>query len=104
MQYSLIIGRFQPWHEGHRALVQSVLDDGKIPCVAIRDTMKDDNNPYSVSEREEMIRKDFPDIKIITVPDISEVVYGRKVGYGIREVHLHPDIEAISGTNIRNGL
>lgn len=103
-QYSLLIGRWQPFHDGHKALVQSVIDEGKLPCIAIRNTPKNDDNPYSVAERAEMIRAVFPHVKIIEIPDISEIVYGRKVGYDIREVHLPPHIEAISGTAIRNSL
>jgi cytidyltransferase-like protein len=45
---SLVIGRFQPFHDGHYALVQTLLDEGKDVVVAIRDTPFNEDNPYSV--------------------------------------------------------
>ena len=100
-KYSLFIGRWQPLHEGHKALIRKVLDEGKKVCIAIRDTEIDKDNPYTVSERIIMIDRAFPDIKVIVIPDIEEVVYGRKVGWGIREIKLDESIEQISGTEIR---
>lgn len=106
MKYSLFIGRWQPFHEGHKKLIQKVLDEGKNVCIAIRDTEISKENPYTVMEREMMIVKAFPDadfrIVIIRIPDIEEVCYGRKVGWGIREIRLDEETEKISGTEIRN--
>ena len=104
MKYSLLIGRWQPFHEGHRALVQSVIDEGKMPYIGIRDTETSEENPYSIEQRRAMIEQCFPGVPTMVVPDIEEIVYGRKVGYAIREVKLHGDIEAISGTKIRAGI
>lgn len=104
MIYSLYPGRFQPFHDGHKAIVQMLLDEGKFVCIALRDTSIDDGNPYSIEQRTDRIRKSFPDaelVKIIAIPDIGEMVYGRGVGYKVREVHLAPELEAISATNIR---
>jgi adenylylsulfate kinase len=102
MAYSLFIGRWQPFHDGHKKLIQSVLDEGKDVCVAIRDTKLSKDNPYSVEERIRMILTAFPQVKVIVIPDITEICYGRKVGYGIRELKLDEATEAISGTEIRN--
>lgn len=104
MKYSLFIGRWQPLHDGHKALFQTVLDEGKNLCVGIRDTPLSDTDPFTVDERTEMIKKAFPMAKIIVIPDIEEIVYGRKVGYGVRELHLSPELEQISGTEIRKTL
>jgi|SRR3990167_9279440 len=104
MKYSLIIGRFQPLHEGHKKLIQSVLDEGKNVCVALRDTGIDKDNPYTSWEREKMIKDVFPQVKVIVIPDIEEICYGRAVGYKIRELRLDVKIENISATNIRNEL
>lgn len=104
MKYSLFIGRYQPFHKGHQKLIQTVLDEGKNVCVAIRDTEISESNPYSAHEREKMIAEAFPQVKIIIIPDIEEIVYGRKVGWGIRELHLDAETEAISGTAIRKNL
>lgn len=101
MIYSLFIGRWQPFHDGHKKLIQTVLDEGKNVCVAIRDTEVSDKNPYSASQRMEMIQAAFPQVKVIVIPDIEEVIYGRKVGWGIREIRLDEDTENISGTKIR---
>lgn len=101
MKYSLFIGRWQPFHEGHQKLIQKVLDEGKNVCVALRDTEISETDPYSTKEREEMIKKVFPQVKVVVIPDIEEVVYGRKVGWGIRELHLDKETEDISATKIR---
>ena len=103
--YSLFIGRWQPFHKGHKTLIDNVLSDGKNVLIACRDTKIGEDNPYSYQERVEMIRKIYPDenkVKIIKIPDIEEVCYGRKVGWGIREIKLAEDIENISATKIRN--
>jgi adenylylsulfate kinase len=104
MKYSLFIGRWQPFHEGHQKLIQKVLDEGKNVCVAIRDTEISDENPFTAQEREQMILKAFPVVKVIVIPDIEEVVFGRKVGWGIREIKLDEATEKISATIIRKGM
>jgi len=110
MKYSLFIGRFQPLHEGHIKLINSVLNKGKSVCVALRDTPISDDNPYSFEDRKKMFWEVFardhfithPNrIKIILIPDIEEVCFGRDVGYGIREIRLDKKTEAISATAIR---
>ena len=57
--YSMAIGRYQclPPHEGHIKLIRKVLDEGKNVCIAIRDTEKDEKNPYTVQERIDFIYK-----------------------------------------------
>ena len=102
-KYSLFIGRWQclPPHEGHLKLFDVVRKEGKKILIAVRDTEVDDKNPYSVKERIEAIKEVVPDAKIIILPDIEEVCYGRGVGYGIREIRLEYEIEKISGTKIR---
>jgi adenylylsulfate kinase len=100
-RFSLFIGRWQPFHEGHKKLIQTVIDEGKRVCIAIRDTPIDENNPYSASERYAMIKNALPEARVIVIPDIDEVCIGRKVGYDIREIRLDEETEAISGTEIR---
>ena len=59
-------------------------------------------DPYDYKEREGMFRKRFGNrIAVMKIPDIEEVCYGRKVGWGIREIRVDPEIEAISATKIR---
>lgn len=102
---SLFIGRWQPFHEGHQALIESVLKTGKPVVVAIRDTQPSKNNPFSTSERWAMIQDAMQKwgslVRIVVIPDIDEVCYGRDVGYGIRRIELTDEIEAISGTKKR---
>jgi len=106
-KYSLFIGRFQPLHEGHVKLIRSVLNEGKNVLVAIRITEVDENNPYDYQQRVDMFKKEFEkEIKdasliVYPIPDIEEVCFGRKVGWGIREIHLDKKTEDISATEIR---
>lgn len=107
--YSLIIGRFQPLHQGHIKLIRTVLDEGKDVLIAIRNTKKNENNPYSVEARKEMFYREFMKeireyrMEVIVIPDIKEVVHGRAVGWGIRQIRLDRKTEAISATEIRKG-
>ena len=108
MSYSLFIGRFQPLHEGHVALMRKVLDEGKRVAVALRPADFTPANPFSNYERLEMFRGAFPEfggrLVVFCLPvDIAEVCYGRKVGWGVREIRLDADTEAISATAIREG-
>ncbi len=102
---SLFIGRWAPFHEGHQALIESVLSAGKPVVIAIRDTEPSKDNPYSTSERwtriQDALHKWGNLVRIIVIPDIDEVCYGRDVGYGIRRIELDEDVQAISGTKKR---
>ena len=105
MKYNLFIGRYQPLHEGHIKLIRKVLDEGKKVCVLLRDTGKDEKNPYSLEERCKMFEKAFSNDKLMLIAmpslDIEDVCYGRKVGWGIREIKLDEKTEAISATELR---
>ena len=103
-KYSFFIGRFQPLHAGHLVMFDKVRKEGKKIAVGIMDTIKSEKNPYSLYERIKMFCEDAPDIRIYTVPPIDEVCYGRDVGYGIRQIHLPPEIEKISATEIRGKI
>jgi adenylylsulfate kinase-like enzyme len=102
---SLFIGRWAPFHEGHQALIETVLESGKPVVIAIRDTEVSTNNPYSISERWTMIQEALQRwgslVRIIVIPDIDEVCYGRDVGYDIRKIDLTKDIHEISATRKR---
>jgi len=106
-KYSMVLGRFQPFHEGHEELIRSILNEGKNVFVAIRDTEVDKDNPYTYEIRRHMIFDVFMDeiasgqLVVEKVPDIEEICYGRSVGWGIREIRLDPKTEAISATEIR---
>jgi adenylylsulfate kinase len=98
---SLFIGRYQPLHDGHLALFQVALDEGKKVVIALRDTPICENNPYTPEERITMVKDKIPEAEVIVIPDISEVCIGRGVGYKIRQISLPKDVESISATKIR---
>lgn len=95
-------GRFSPFHDGHAAIVDKLLAEGKEVCIAIRDTPLSQRDPFSMADRITMIRARYQlGVSIVVIPDIAEIVYGRDVGYKIREIRLGDDLEAISATKIR---
>ena len=110
MKYSMFIGRWQPWHNGHRWLIDQRLNEGKNVLICVREVSKDDKNPYNPIEVKENVEKELKDlidsqkVKVIIIPDIESVNYGRGVGYDIIE-HVPPsDIGEISATKIREKL
>ena len=110
MKYSMFIGRWQPWHDGHRWLIDQRLNEGKNVLICVREVSKDDNNPYNPTEVKENVEKELKDlinskrVKVIIIPDIESVNYGRGVGYDIIE-HVPPsEIGEISATKIREKL
>ena len=110
MKYSMFIGRWQPWHNGHRWLIDQRLQEGKNVLICVREVSKDDKNPYDPAEvkvNDENELQDLIDskkVKVIIIPDIESVNYGRGVGYDIIE-HVPPsDISKISATKIRKKL
>ena len=110
MKYSLFIGRWQPWHDGHRWLIDQRLKLHKKVLVAVREVGKDDSNPYDPLAVKENIENQLSDlisqekVKVIIIPDIESINYGRGVGYEIIE-HVPPQkIGQISATEIRKNL
>ena len=110
MKYSMFIGRWQPWHDGHRWLINQRLNEGKNVLICIREVSQDDKNPYNPEEVKKNIENELSDliyenkVKVIIIPDIESVNYGRGVGYEIIE-HVPPtDVEEISATKIREQM
>ena len=105
MKYSLFIGRWQPWHEGHQALLERCLQKAPQVQVQIRSMEWDEDNPYSAYEIEKKLKKKLAHlagiVQIKSVPNIVNITYGRKVGYVIEQEHFSKDIEDISATKIR---
>ncbi len=107
---SMFIGRYQPFHDGHKTLIDTAIKEGNNVVIALRDTPIQDTDPYSIEERFGLIKKKYPEavmypekgkIVVCVIPDISEVCYGRKVGWGIRQIKLDKETESISATKIR---
>ena len=109
-QFSLFIGRWQPLHEGHKKLFQQVLDEGNNVCIAIRDIKPDEKNPFSAEEVFSNICKYYENnilqgkVRVIIIPDISSVEFGRGVGYDIIEYIPPTEIAEISATKIREEM
>ena len=109
-QYSMVVGRFQPFHDGHKWLVNQCLDEGKNVLICIRDIQPDDKNPFTPQEVESNIRKELWEligeerVKVLVIPDIESVNFGRGVGYDIIE-HIPPqEVHDISATKIREQM
>ena len=106
----MFIGRWQPWHDGHRWLIDQRLKEGRNVLICVREVSEDDQNPYNPLDVKKNIEKELEDlissntVKVIIIPDIESVNYGRGVGYDIIE-HIPPDdIGNISATKIRKKL
>ena len=109
-QYSMVVGRFQPFHDGHKWLVNQCLEDGKNVLIVIRDIIPDEKNPFEASEVKNNIMKELwkligeERVKVMVIPDIESVNFGRGVGYDIIE-HIPPqEVSEISATKIREQL
>ncbi len=103
-RYALFIGRWQPFHNGHKYIIDQAVKEGKNVCVAIRDTEISEANPYTIEQRIEMIWRVYGDsVKTIVLPDIESINIGRKVGYGVNRIDPPENIGRISGTKIRSG-
>ena len=93
MKYSLFIGKWQPWHKGHKWLIEERLKLGKNILIGIREI---ENPKYTPKEIMMRIFQDFPNevnvgtIDFVELLDIESVNYGRDVGYDVIE-HTPPD-------------
>jgi adenylylsulfate kinase len=103
-RHALFIGRWQPFHNGHKYIIDDALSKGENVCVAIRNTEISEKNPYTALQRMEMIRRVYGNkVSTVVIPDIKSINIGRKVGYDVNRVDPPSDIEKISGTNVRAG-
>jgi phosphopantetheine adenylyltransferase len=104
-----MLGRYQPFHDGHKKLIVEAINRVGQACIAIRDTQgTDEKNPFSYEEVEQNIRKGMIDYEgkynIIRVPNITNIFYGRDVDYKIEQITLDENTRDISATKIRNEL
>ena len=104
---ALFIGRFQPFHDGHHALlIEQGLSRVGQACIAVRDTVGiDTKNPFSFeyvrARVEQGLRRYEGRFTIIPLPNITHVFYGRDVGYAVERIDLDQDLQAISATHQR---
>ena len=107
MKYSMFIGRWQPWHNGHQWLIDQRLKEGKNVLICIRDMIPDKDNPFTSEEVFDMLSRELSDyirveqVKLMIIPDIESVNYGRGVGYDVIEHTPPTEIGEISATKIR---
>jgi nicotinamide mononucleotide adenylyltransferase len=109
-QYSMFIGRWQPWHDGHKWLIDQRLEEGKNVLICIRDVEPNEKNPFTAQEVEAQIKRELwklignERVKVMIIPDIESVNFGRGVGYDIIE-HIPPqEVSDISATKIREQM
>ena len=104
---TLMLGRYQPWHEGHHALYKEAEKRTEQVLLGVRNTYKtSEKDPLTFNQVKEYIAKDkFMDGSLILkLPNITNIVYGRDVGYKIEQIDLGADIHAISATEKRKEL
>jgi len=109
-KYAMFIGRWQPWHDGHRWLIDQALDEGKHVLLCIRDVPVSESNPWTVDQILVNLTESLKDIieegrvQIMKIPDIESINIGRGVGYDVIE-HVPPqEIHDISATKIREQM
>lgn len=109
-QFAMFIGRWQPLHDGHKALFRQAIEEGKNVLICIRDGQVDEKNPFSAHQVLVNVSNALMDlirigrVKVMIIPDICSVEFGRGVGYDIIE-HVPPQaIHDISATKIREQL
>ena len=110
MRRALFIGRWQPLHPGHQWLFNQKLEHGIPILIAVRDTPVNDSNPFDTEDVIANLEKEYSEevksgmVKVISIPDIESVNYGRGVGYEINEFVPPKEIGKISATEIRKNL
>jgi adenylylsulfate kinase len=106
---ALLIGRYQPFHAGHKALMVEALKRVGQVCIGVRDTSgTDEKNPFSFeyvrARVEHALREHEGRFIVIQIPNITNIFYGRDVGYVVERIDLDSSLEAISATVVRSNL
>ena len=101
-----MLGRWQPWHGGHQKLFEEILKKTGQVNIMVRDVKGVDDNPFDFEtvkkNIEERLNPEFEgQFKIMLVPNITNICYGRGVGYKIEEIELSEEVQKISATKIR---
>lgn len=105
-----MLGRWQPWHEGHRALFERALSKTGQVAIMIRDCQGwQGSNPFQLEQVKQFIKKDLDPLyqgqyTIIVVPNIVNITYGRDVGYKIEQEIFDDKVHSISATKIRKQM
>jgi phosphopantetheine adenylyltransferase len=104
-----MLGRWQPWHDGHTELFKRAHAITGQVCIMVRTLSTDDDNPFDINQVSsrisiELNKEGFTsavDYVIIQVPNIINISYGRSVGYTFTEHDLGEEVHDISATKIR---
>jgi adenylylsulfate kinase len=105
-----MLGRWQPWHEGHRALFERLIARTGQVVIQIRDCQGwQGSNPFAIEQVKGFIKRDLDMLyqgqyEIQVVPNIVHIGWGRGVGYTSAEETFDNSITSISGTNIRKSM
>ena len=104
-----MLGRWQPFHDGHYALFEEIIKKTGQVCIMVRDLQGVGDNPFdfeSIKSRitERLDKKYKNRFKVVLVPNITNICYGRGVGYKIEEIILSEEIQKISATKIRKKM
>ncbi len=105
-----MLGRWQPWHAGHRALFERAIAKTGQVCIMIRDCQGwQGSNPFAIEQVKDRIRRDLDPLyqgqyEIQVVPNIVNITYGRDVGYKIEQETFDDATHSISGTRIRREM
>lgn len=106
---ALFVGRYQPFHTGHQRLIEEGLRRVGQVCIAVRDTHGiDAKNPlpfFAVKQRIEAALSAYAGrFVVVPLPNITNIFYGRDVGYHVERIVLDEATEAISASKVRNLL
>lgn len=105
-----MLGRWQPWHPGHRALFERAIAKTGQVVIQIRDCQGwQGSNPFAIEQVKALIRRDLDPLfqgqyEIQVVPNITNITYGRDVGYKIEQEEFDDKTKSISATNIRKEM
>jgi hypothetical protein len=113
-----MLGRWQPWHQGHQELFKRCVAKTGQVSIQVRDVAGasggdgQDDNPFDwdvVCKNIEIgLSKDGYtrgiEYEIMMVPNIVNISYGRGVGYVFEEEIFDEQIHSISATKIRKEL
>jgi cytidyltransferase-like protein len=105
-KHAVFIGRFQPYHKGHIELINQKLSTGVPVLIMVRDVEPDNKNPFTAEQSVDMIRKYHEsrndNVKVMIIPDIESINFGRGVGYEVNEFTPPKELGWVSATTIRN--
>ncbi|NBO23025.1 cytidyltransferase [bacterium] len=109
-KWAMFVGRWQPWHAGHRYLIDQKLNEGTKVLIMVRDVPEEPNNPFGTDWVVNNIHVELTDliksgmVKVMVIPDIESINFGRGVGYDINEIVPPQEIAGISATKIREEM